>query len=59
MKTFIFGDIHGCNREFSNLLTFLNPDPEADRMILLGDLFDRGPDSWEVYQTFYAAEGEP
>lgn len=51
MKTFIFGDIHGCNREFSNLLTFLNPDPEADRMILLGDLFDRGPDSWEVFQT--------
>ena len=51
MRTFIIADIHGCNRELSELLSFLNPDPETDRMILLGDLFDRGPDSWEVYQT--------
>ena len=51
MRTFIIADIHGCNRELSDLLSFLNPDREADRMILLGDLFDRGPDSWEVYQT--------
>ncbi len=50
MKTFIIGDIHGCSREFSALLEILNPDPEADRLILLGDLFDRGPDSWGVLQ---------
>ena len=51
MKTFIIGDIHGCSREFSALLEILNPDPEADRLILLGDLFDRGPESWEVFLT--------
>lgn len=28
----------------------LNPDPGQDRIILLGDLFDRGPDSWGVLQ---------
>ena len=26
------------------------PDEKADRLILLGDLFDRGPDSWGVFQ---------
>jgi len=51
MRTIIIGDIHGCHRQLSDLLTFLNPDPDTDRLILLGDLFDRGPDSWEVFQT--------
>ena len=32
------------------LLERLEPDPSRDRMILLGDLFDRGPHSWEVLQ---------
>ena len=50
MKTFIIGDIHGCSTPLLELLTILEPDPEHDRIILLGDLFDRGPDSWGVLQ---------
>lgn len=50
-KTFIIGDIHGCNRALCALLDRLRPDEQSDRLILMGDLFDRGPDSWEVFQT--------
>lgn len=50
MKTCIIGDLHGCITPFRKLLERLAPDTSADRLILLGDLFDRGPDSWEVFQ---------
>ena len=50
MKTFIIGDIHGCSGQFDELLNMLSPDPDIDRIVLLGDLFDRGPSSWEVFQ---------
>jgi serine/threonine protein phosphatase 1 len=41
------GDIHGCHVEFSELLARLSPTRE-DRVILLGDLVNRGPDSARV-----------
>ena len=41
------GDIHGCAREFEELLAKLALRP-ADRLILLGDLVNRGPDSGRV-----------
>ena len=49
MKTVIIGDIHGCASALSRLLERLRMDWRQDRLILLGDLFDRGPDSWGVY----------
>lgn len=49
MRNIIIGDIHGCAKEFSELLDKVQPGP-ADRLILLGDLFDRGPCSWEVFE---------
>ena len=50
MNTYIIGDIHGCSEAFRLLLERLSPDAGSDRLILLGDLFDRGPDSWQVFQ---------
>ncbi len=50
MRTIIIGDIHGCNRELCALLEKAQPGPEV-RVILLGDLFDWGGESWEVFQT--------
>lgn len=50
MRTIIIGDIHGCNQAFTALLAKIQLGAE-DRLVLLGDLFDRGPESWEVYQT--------
>jgi len=41
------GDIHGCHQEFSDLLDKLQLERE-DRLILLGDLVNRGPDSCKV-----------
>jgi len=41
------GDIHGCYQEFAELLARLELAPD-DRLILLGDLVNRGPDSNKV-----------
>lgn len=41
------GDIHGCHAEFAELLECLAPTKD-DRVILLGDLVNRGPDSSKV-----------
>ena len=50
MRTIIIGDIHGCNKELCALLDKVHPE-KGDQIILLGDLFDRGPESWEVFHT--------
>ena len=50
-RNIIIGDIHGCSRSLTALLERIKPDAETDRLIFLGDLFDRGPDSHEVYLT--------
>jgi bis(5'-nucleosyl)-tetraphosphatase (symmetrical) len=49
-RTIFIGDIHGCIDEFNELLKKLQYDPKTDRLILLGDLVDRGPDSLAVLQ---------
>jgi len=41
------GDIHGCHQEFAELLERLELTKD-DRLILLGDLVNRGPDSCKV-----------
>ena len=51
MKTLIIGDVHGRNDALQALLDELRPDEKTDTLIMLGDLFDRGPESWEVFQT--------
>jgi len=43
-------DIHGCDDEFKRLLRLIGQIKEDDMLILLGDYFDRGPDSYGVYQ---------
>ncbi len=53
MRSIIIGDIHGCDRELGALLETVQPG-EDDRLILLGDLFDRGPESWEVFRRVRA-----
>ncbi|HYC71473.1 MAG TPA: metallophosphoesterase [Opitutaceae bacterium] len=41
------GDIHGCADEFEELIDRLAP-AKGDRLVLLGDLINRGPDSARV-----------
>lgn len=44
-RTIFVGDIHGCLKEFEELLEKINYNSQTDRLILLGDFVDRGPDS--------------
>lgn len=48
LRTIVVGDIHGCIDEFAELLRILSYNKNSDRLILLGDLIDRGPDSVAV-----------
>src|SRR5208283_3799715 len=41
------GDIHGCHLEFAEMLERLALERD-DRLVLLGDLVNRGPDSCKV-----------
>ncbi len=43
------GDIHGCHAEFAELLAQLALTRD-DRLVLLGDLVNRGPDSCKVIE---------
>lgn len=50
-RTLVVGDIHGC---FDELLALINAAgiSEFDRIVCVGDLIDRGPQSWEVVDFF-------
>ncbi len=43
------GDIHGCHAEFAEMLSQLELKAD-DRLVLLGDLVNRGPDSVKVLE---------
>jgi predicted phosphodiesterase len=48
------GDIHGCHNEFEELLGQLDLK-DGDRLVLLGDLVNRGPNSTRVIELARAA----
>lgn len=50
MRTIVVGDIHGCYHEFIALLKKVKYNSKKDRLVLLGDLMDRGPMSYEMLQ---------
>ena len=48
MSHYVVGDIQGCYAEFAQLLDMIAFDPARDRLWLVGDLVNRGPDSLSV-----------
>ncbi len=48
MARYAIGDIHGCFRTLQALLEKIDFDPGRDRLWLVGDLVNGGPDSVEV-----------
>lgn len=47
-RTLVVGDIHGCPDELDDLLRHMGFDPKGDRLVLVGDLVAKGPDSLGV-----------
>ncbi len=56
MRTIFIGDVHGCLEELKQLIQKLNI--KSDRVILLGDLINRGPDSVGVVKFVYENQFE-
>ena len=48
MATFAIGDLQGCYRQFEQLLDLIGFDRVQDRLWLVGDIVNRGPDSLEI-----------
>jgi bis(5'-nucleosyl)-tetraphosphatase (symmetrical) len=51
MSHYVVGDIQGCYAEFRQLLDVIAFDPAHDRLWLVGDLVNRGPDSLSVLRA--------
>lgn len=61
-KDYFVGDIHGCYNLLMQSLEWIGFRPEIDRLISVGDLGDRGPDSFSCFKLveqpwFHAVKG--
>jgi hypothetical protein len=54
MRTLYVGDVHGCSAELAWLLKMA----QADRVVLVGDLFTKGPDARGVWKLIRRYEAE-
>ncbi|OAP39989.1 serine/threonine protein phosphatase [Sinorhizobium glycinis] len=57
--TFAVGDIHGCLAELDALLAAIESAAPGGRVIFLGDLVDRGPESRGVVERIMAGPAKP
>jgi bis(5'-nucleosyl)-tetraphosphatase (symmetrical) len=48
MSTYVIGDVHGCYDQFIKLLDKIDYNSQEDKIILTGDLVNRGPESLKV-----------
>jgi serine/threonine protein phosphatase 1 len=56
-RTIAIGDIHGCRQAFDAILAEIAPQAN-DKIVLLGDYIDRGPDSWGVISRILQLQTE-
>ena len=54
MANYLIGDIQGCDAPLARLLQDIDFSPSRDRLYLLGDLVNRGPDSAAVLRRLMA-----
>lgn len=54
MATYAVGDLQGCLQPLKCLLERVNFNPAVDRLWLVGDLVNRGPESLETLRFLYS-----
>ncbi len=54
MARWAIGDIQGCDAELAELLQQLHFNPDRDRLWIVGDLVNRGPQSLQVLRRLHA-----
>ncbi len=59
MSTFVIGDVHGRREQLCRLIGMLPRDPARDKLVLLGDLIDRGDDVPGVVREVLALTRDP
>ncbi|MCO5286648.1 MAG: serine/threonine protein phosphatase [Chitinophagaceae bacterium] len=57
-ETYIIGDVHGCCKTLRHLISEKINLKKSDRLYLVGDLIDRGPDSKGVIDYIIELENE-
>jgi bis(5'-nucleosyl)-tetraphosphatase (symmetrical) len=57
MGLYLIGDVQGCDEALGRLLAEVAFSPSRDRLVLLGDLVNRGPDSVGVLRRLVALDG--
>ncbi|OHX10369.1 metallophosphoesterase [Chromobacterium sphagni] len=61
-RDWVVGDLHGCFSQLGRLLSIIAFNPACDRLLSVGDLIDRGPEShlavqWLAQPWFHAVRG--
>ena len=61
-RDFVIGDLHGCFSDLQLAMRRVRFDVNVDRLLSVGDLTDRGPDSWGALSLleepwFFAVKG--
>lgn len=51
MSTYAIGDLQGCHQHFQQLLEIIGFNPSRDKLWLVGDVVNRGPNSLAVLHT--------